>query len=99
MFEDNWKITKDKERDYGVKVANDIGVEVSEGITIVKSFWHRSRGNSKRLVSYFTRTRYTNTPQYTQLDDYRLGLELILTFDPEKRQVCRTSRLDILNPS
>jgi len=45
---------------------------VSEGITIVKSFWHRSRGNSKRL--------------YTQLDDYRMGLELILSFDPEKKQ-------------
>lgn len=72
IFEDNWKITKEKERDFGVKVATDIGVEVSEGITIVKSFWHRSRGNSKRL--------------YTQLDDYRMGLELLLSFDLEKRQ-------------
>jgi len=72
LFEDSWKISKDKEREIGQKLAEEINVEHSEGITIVKSFWHRSRGNSKRL--------------YTQLDDYRAGLEHILSLDPEKKQ-------------
>jgi len=72
LFEENWKISKEKEREFGLKLAEDINVELSEGLNIVKSFWHRSRGNSKRL--------------YTQLDDYRLGLEMILSFDPEKKQ-------------
>jgi len=72
LFEENWKINKEREREIGQKLAEDIGVEMSEGITIVKSFWHRSRGNSKRL--------------YTQLDDYRAGLEHILSFDADKKQ-------------
>jgi len=72
LFEENWKISKEREREIGQKLADEIGVEVTEGITIVKSFWHRSRGNSKRL--------------YTQLDDYRQGLEMILSLDLEKRQ-------------
>jgi len=71
LFEDSWKISKEREREIGMKIAEDIGVEVCDGITIVKSFWHRSRGNSKRL--------------YTQLDDYRMGCDLILKLDEEKR--------------
>jgi len=71
LFEENWKITKEKEREIGQKIAEEIGVEICDGITIVKSFWHRSRGNSKRL--------------YTQLDDYRMGCDYILKMDDDKK--------------
>lgn len=71
-FEENWKISKEREREIGHKLADEIGLEKNEGITIVKSFWHRSRGNSKRL--------------YTQLDDYKRGCEFILQLQPDKKQ-------------
>eukprot|EP01112_Ceratiomyxa_fruticulosa_P005941 TRINITY_DN16745_c0_g1_i1.p1 TRINITY_DN16745_c0_g1~~TRINITY_DN16745_c0_g1_i1.p1 ORF type:complete len:414 (-),score=117.12 TRINITY_DN16745_c0_g1_i1:247-1488(-) len=71
LFEENWKITKEKEREIGEKLSKEIGVEIAEALTIVKSFWHRSRGNSKRL--------------FTQLDDYREGLLFLQQMDPIKR--------------
>jgi len=72
VFEEIWTINKDKERELAQKVADEIRVEIMEALTIVKAFWHRTRGNTKRL--------------FTQLDDYRLGLEIIRDFDPEKKR-------------
>jgi len=72
LFEENWKLNKEREREVAQDLAKSINIELTEALNTVKAFWHRSRGNSKRL--------------FTQLDDYRQGLELIMSFDPEKKR-------------
>ncbi|KYQ89631.1 hypothetical protein DLAC_09596 [Tieghemostelium lacteum] len=71
LFESGWVLLKEQERSLGEQIANEIGVELAEGMLIVRSFWHRSRGNSKRL--------------FNQLDDYRIGLDLLEKEDPETK--------------
>eukprot|EP01133_Synstelium_polycarpum_P008425 gene8425-9911_t len=67
LFLEDWSISKKTEGILGQRIGEEINVDPTEGVSIVKSYWHRARGNSKRLFS--------------QLDDYRMGLETMLKED------------------